>query len=101
MTAPAAPAPLLGYCPECERQVRVSEPYAFRGASREHATLGCGHVVLRERAGLEGHAVSVARTGSHGYPWRAHCSCGWQSISYAAAHAAEIMGEEHSATVKG
>lgn len=99
MTAPLlppAPAPLMGYCPECQRQVRVSEPYAFRGADRLRATLACGHVVLRDRAfGSGGHTTDVRATGGHGYPWRAHCTCGWQSKSYAATHAAETMGEEH------
>lgn len=39
-------------CPQCGREVRVSEPYAFRGMSRTQATLACGHVVSREAAGL-------------------------------------------------
>jgi hypothetical protein len=34
-------------CPQCERQARVSEPFAFRGMDRLRMTLSCGHVVLR------------------------------------------------------
>jgi hypothetical protein len=41
-----------GHCSQCDRQVRVSEPFAFRGMDRLRATLVCGHVVLREQAGL-------------------------------------------------
>ena len=41
-----------GHCPQCEREVRVTEPYAFNGADRRRATLACGHVVLRVEAGL-------------------------------------------------
>jgi len=89
------PTPATGYCPECDRQVRVSEPYAFRGMDRLRATLGCGHVVLRERAFQPAHATTVARSGGHGYPYRAECACGWSSKSYAATHAAAQMGAEH------
>jgi hypothetical protein len=35
------------YCPQCDRDVRVTEPYAFGGRDKLRATLGCGHVVLR------------------------------------------------------
>jgi hypothetical protein len=41
-----------GHCAQCDRQVRVSEPFAFAGMDRMRATLACGHVVLREAAGL-------------------------------------------------
>lgn len=41
------------------------------------------------------HAYSVKKIGGHGYPYRAVCPCGWQSTTYAAAHAAHTMGEEH------
>jgi hypothetical protein len=44
--------PATGHCSQCGRQVRVSEPFAFRGMDRLRATLACGHVVLREEAGL-------------------------------------------------
>lgn len=43
---------MTGYCTECDREVRVSEPFAFRGMDRLRATLACGHVVLREAAGI-------------------------------------------------
>ena len=33
--------------------------------------------------------------GGHGYPYRAHCSCGWQSWGYVAAHAAHDMADAH------
>ena len=39
-------------CPNCQREVRVSEPYAFWGRDRLRATLSCGCVVLRDKAGL-------------------------------------------------
>jgi hypothetical protein len=42
----------ITHCPQCDRSVRVSEPYAFRGADKLRATLSCGHVVLRAEAGL-------------------------------------------------
>jgi hypothetical protein len=88
----------IAYCPECQRDSRISEPYAFRGMDRLRATLSCGHIVLRDTAGLDApdhHSVSVKRSGGHGYPYRAHCDCGWQSKSYAATHAAQTMGAEH------
>jgi hypothetical protein len=47
-----ASTPTTGFCPQCEREVRVSEPFAFRGVSRELCTLACGHVVGRQAAGL-------------------------------------------------
>lgn len=42
------------------------------------------------------HTVTVAATGGHGYPYRAHCRCGWVSKSYVSTHAAELMGFEHA-----
>jgi hypothetical protein len=30
-----------------------------------------------------------------GYPFRAVCSCGWRSKTYAAIHAAQTVGEDH------
>ena len=42
----------LTHCSQCDRQVRVSEPFAFGGADRARASLACGHVVLRVEAGL-------------------------------------------------
>jgi len=40
-------------CPECGGHARISEPFAFRGMDRLRATLSCGHVVLRDKAGLK------------------------------------------------
>jgi len=34
-------------CPQCGRQARVTEPYAFGGMDRLRMTLSCGHVALR------------------------------------------------------
>lgn len=34
---------------------------------------------------------------NHGYPYRATCSCGWQSNTYAATHAAQQMADAHEA----
>ena len=48
MTAPVASA----HCPQCQREVRISEPYAFGGMDRLRASLSCGHVVVRSEAGL-------------------------------------------------
>lgn len=42
------------------------------------------------------HEITVTTVANnHGYPYRATCSCGWQSNTYAAAHAAESMGSYH------
>jgi hypothetical protein len=46
------------------------------------------------------HEISVVLvTNNHGYPFRAVCSCGWQSNTYAADHAARYIGDDHVATV--
>jgi len=37
------------------------------------------------------------RSYHNGYPFRATCWCGWKSKHYAAAHAAQIMADEHLA----
>jgi hypothetical protein len=44
---------ITGHCAQCDRQVRVSEAFAFRGMDRLRATLACGHIVLRDQAGLK------------------------------------------------
>ena len=49
----ASVASTTGHCSQCDRQVRVSEPFAFFGRDRLRATLACGHVVLRSEAGLQ------------------------------------------------
>lgn len=36
------------HCPQCDRAVRISEPFAFGGRDRLRSTLACGHVVARE-----------------------------------------------------
>lgn len=41
------------------------------------------------------HDVVIKRDGGHGYPYRAHCDCGWKSNTYAAAHAAWDMADDH------
>ena len=42
------------------------------------------------------HSVEVAWVpNNHGYPYRATCSCGWRSNTYAATHAAQSMAEDH------
>ena len=41
--------------------------------------------------------VSVVRVSGARQPWRAECSCGWVSRSYAADHAAQIMADDHTA----
>ena len=41
------------------------------------------------------HATEVRADCGHGYPYRAHCSCGWQSRGYVAAHAAHDMADAH------
>ncbi|QIG61591.1 hypothetical protein SEA_SYRA333_81 [Mycobacterium phage Syra333] len=48
-------------------------------------------------AGVE-HVAGVfgAPRGSR-QPWRAECTCGWVSVSYAADHAAQIMADDHVA----
>ena len=80
----------IAYCPQCQRETRVTEAFAFGGADKLRSTLACGHIVARQT-----HATTVARSGGHGYPYRAECACGWSSKSYAATHAAAHMGAEH------
>lgn len=46
------------------------------------------------------HNWEVRQTGGHGYPYRAHCVCGWQSNTYAAPHAADQMGAHHQQTMQ-
>jgi hypothetical protein len=38
-------------CPQCDRSVRVSEPFAFGGMDRLRSTLSCGHIVARDQLG--------------------------------------------------
>lgn len=40
-------APATAHCPQCDRSVRVTEPFAFGGMDRLRSTLACGHVVAR------------------------------------------------------
>lgn len=54
----ATTSPATGFCAQCGRQARVSEPYAFFGADRLRATLACGHVVVRADAGLDAEGVA-------------------------------------------
>ena len=35
---------------------------------------------------------------NHGYPYQARCECGWLSRTYAAAHAAKSMLDDHLKT---
>jgi hypothetical protein len=44
----AQSVPLQAHCPQCQRAVRISEPFAFGGRDRLRMTLACGHVVLRD-----------------------------------------------------
>jgi hypothetical protein len=47
---------------------------------------------------MSGHGVSVGWVpDNHGYPYRATCSCGWQSRTYVARHAAQMMADDHVA----
>lgn len=41
------------------------------------------------------HNVEVGLLGSARYPYRAVCSCGWESPTYVAAHAAQGMADDH------
>lgn len=43
---------MTAQCTQCDREVRVTEPYAFGGMDRLRTALACGHVVLRTEAGL-------------------------------------------------
>lgn len=46
-----------------------------------------------------GHEALVRQVGGR-YPFRPACSCGWMHpIGYVAAHAAQIMADDHVATV--
>lgn len=44
--------PEFSQCPQCDRRVTITEPFAFRGMDKLRATLSCGHVVLRAQVGL-------------------------------------------------
>lgn len=44
------------------------------------------------------HDAVIKRDGGHGYPYRAHCPCGWQSRTYVSAHAAGQMADDHVLT---
>lgn len=41
------------------------------------------------------HRTCLKRDGGHGYPYRAHCSCGWVSRTYVTPAAAEMMRIDH------
>lgn len=41
-------------------------------------------------------AVVTATPAGMRQPWRAECECGWVSISYVRAHAAQIMADAHN-----
>lgn len=45
------------------------------------------------------HSTSIKRDGAHGYPYRAHCSCGWLSRTYVTPAAAEIMRVDHLSVI--
>lgn len=45
---PISTEPTARYCPQCDRSVRVTEPFSFRGMDRLRSTLACGHAVLRD-----------------------------------------------------
>ena len=38
----------------------------------------------------------VTGQGTNGYPYRAVCTCGWRSWSYASRYAATLMGQDHA-----
>jgi hypothetical protein len=40
----------INYCPQCNRQVRVTEVNAFGGRDKLRSTLSCGHIVLKAEA---------------------------------------------------
>jgi hypothetical protein len=43
------------------------------------------------------HTIEVTWVpNNHGYPYRATCSCGWQSNTYVSLHAAQMMGDYHT-----
>jgi hypothetical protein len=43
------------------------------------------------------HTVTVAwMPNNHGYPFRATCTCGWHSNTYASRHAADMMATTHT-----
>ena len=49
----------------------------------------CGELIYRT------HNTHITADGRHGYPYRAHCACGWQSNTYASPHAADNMATGH------
>lgn len=60
------------------------------------ARKGRKEALMASTTSRPGHVVTVGWVpNNHGYPYRATCSCGWQSRTYAATHAAQIMADEH------
>jgi hypothetical protein len=52
------------YCPQCNTDQRVAEPYAFGGRDKLRTTLSCGHVVLRPldmTSALDAYEAACAR----------------------------------------
>jgi hypothetical protein len=57
-----------------------------------------GKALLAQIVADAGHVTTIATVrNNHGYPYRATCSCGWQSNTYAATHAAQTMADDHRA----
>lgn len=57
---------------------------------------------MAEYALMGGPRVTVEwHPNNHGYPYRASCQCGWQSLGYVAQHAAHNMADDHRKTVHG
>lgn len=43
--------------------------------------------------------LTETRVNNYGYPYRAECTCGWQSAPHTNKHAAKAMGDLHLSAV--
>lgn len=97
----------LGWCIWIERStadgdLRINEYHGYSQTLAEAKQLAEQFVVSYELLAtvpVTEHVVGVVRVyNNHGYPFRAACACGWQSNTYAATHAAQIMADDHVAS---
>lgn len=89
--------PTTARCTSCNVERRVTGTLGA-GDGANHLTLGtCGHVVPRDEARLACEVTVGWVANNHGYPYRATCSCGWESPTYVATHAARGMADWHLA----
>lgn len=88
-------------CPLCRKHIRVAyHLWAADGKGKrlnKIAQLRAGMVEHFSQAHDKHEIVVDWHPDNHGYPYRATCKCGWQSVGYVAKHAAVSMGDYHIA----